>query len=282
MKTTKNVGVRPRGIALAGGDLWVTSAGSQWLTRVSAKTGVERTKHVKVGFDVRAILAYRGSVWLAVASTREVLRIDARTGAIARLPVPGKPVRLAVASSGIWVGTDWELYGPGQLLRLDRRTGELLQTITVDEGVGGLVAAAGAIWVIKSRSSKVARLEPGAESLVDWANLPGPAQTMRYGAGALWVTLRGVDTIVRVNVRRRGHVDRTTAGHGPAQLAIAGGRVFVSSRDDQAVSVLDPDELALVGEPIPVAINPYAIVADKRSVWVSGLGDNTLTRIDYR
>ena len=73
-----------------------------------------------------------------------------------------------------------------------------------------------------------------------------------------------------------------TAGHGPAQLAIAGGRVFVSSRDDQAVSVLDSDELALVGEPIPVAINPYAIVADKRSVWVSGLGDNTLTRIDYR
>jgi DNA-binding beta-propeller fold protein YncE len=281
VKTTKAGGDRPNGIALAGGDLWVTSAGSAWLTRVSATTGRERAKHVKVGLDARAIVAYRDSIWVAVTSTREVLRIDARSGDVrARLRVAAKPIRLAVSGSGVWVGTDWEQGGAGQLLRYDGRTGALRQTIVVNEGVGGLVAAAGAIWVIKSRSNKVSRLEPGAGELVDWATLPAPAQTMRYGAGSLWVTYEG-DAIARVAVRG-GSMVTASAGHGPAQAVVAGGRVFVASRNDQAVLMLDPDELAPVGEPIRVGLNPYAMIADDRFVWVTGLGDNTLSRIAYR
>jgi hypothetical protein len=279
--TTKGVGNRPNGIALANGDLWVTSAGSAFLTRVSATTMRERGRHIKVGFDARAIVAYRDSIWVAVTSTREVLRIDARTGAVrARLRIAAKPIRLAVAGSGVWVGTDWQQGGAGQLLRYDRRTGALLQTIVVNEGVGGVMAAAGAIWVVKSRSAKVARLEPGASVLADWAALPGAAETMRYGAGSLWVTYAG-DAIARIAIRT-GAMVTTSAGHGPAQVTVAGGRVFVASRNDQAVLMLDPVELAPVGEPIRVGLNPYAMVADERYVWVTGLGDNTLTRIDYR
>ena len=63
---------------------------------------------------------------------------------------------------------------------------------------------------------------------------------------------------------------------------LAGGHLFVSSRNDNTVVVLDPKTLKPVGEPIEVGFNPYAMVADERSVWVTGLGDNTLTRIDYR
>jgi DNA-binding beta-propeller fold protein YncE len=74
----------------------------------------------------------------------------------------------------------------------------------------------------------------------------------------------------------------TSAGHGPTQVTVAGGRVFVASRNDQAVFVLDPVNLAPVGEPIRVGLNPYAMVADGHSVWVTNLGDNTLSRIDYR
>jgi DNA-binding beta-propeller fold protein YncE len=276
------VGNRPNGIALANGDLWVTSAGSAFLTRVSATTMRERGKHIKVGFDARAIVAYRDSIWVAVTSTREVLRIDARTGAIrARLRIAAKPIRLAVAASGVWVGTDWRPGGAGQLLRYDRRTGALKQTIVVNEGVGGVIAAADAIWVIKSRSRKVARLKPGAGVLVDWATLPAPAQTMRYGAGSLWVTYEGEDAIARIAVRG-GAMATASAGNGPAQVTVAGGRVFVASRNDQAVLMLDPVKLAPIGEPVRVGLNPYAMVADQHSVWVTGLGDNTLTRITYR
>jgi YVTN family beta-propeller protein len=63
---------------------------------------------------------------------------------------------------------------------------------------------------------------------------------------------------------------------------VAGGRLFVANRNDNTVLVFDPATLKRIGKPIEVGFNPYAMVADERSVWVTGLGDNTLTRIDYR
>ena len=266
---------------LAGGDLWVTSASSEWLTRVSAKTGKERSKHLKIGLDARAIVVYRDDVWIAVTETREVLRVDIKSGKIRdRIPIPAKPLRLAVAQSGVWVGTDWELGGPGQLLRYDH-TGVLQQSLSVAEGIGGLVAARGAVWAIKARSRKVARLEPGATELVDWATLPAPAQTMRYGGGYLWVTYEGEDAIARINVRTK-RMATASAGKSPAQVVFAGGRVFVASRNDQSIITLDPKRMRRLGRAIRVGLNPFAMAADDRSVWVTGLADNTLTRIDYR
>ena len=159
--------------------------------------------------------------------------------------------------------------------------GHLIQTITVPEGVGGLVTGGGAIWVIKDRTNKLARLKPGATVLTDWASLPSAATSLRYAGGYLWVTLDGEDAIARVDAET-GNLRTATAGHSPAQSVLAGGHLFVSSRNDNTVVVLDPKTLKPAGEPIDVGFNPYALAADERSVWVTGLGDNTLTRIDYR
>ena len=162
-KTIENVSDRPNGIALAGGDLWISSAAAAVPDPRRAATGRERAKHPKVGGEVTAIVAYRGDVWVAVGTEREMLRLDGRTGAVrTRFRVPARPQRLAVARSGVWVATEPVLGGPGQLLRYDLAGGAPRQTITVNEGVGGLLAAAGAIWVVKDRARKVARLEPGA------------------------------------------------------------------------------------------------------------------------
>ena len=46
--------------------------------------------------------------------------------------------------------------------------------------------------------------------------------------------------------------------------------------------VLDPTTLEPTQDPIGVGVNPYAMVADEQSIWVTGLGDNTLTQIRYR
>jgi streptogramin lyase len=51
-------------------------------------------------------LAY-GSSWVAVLDSGNVDRIDPRTGRlVARLPVGGKPVRLAAGLGSIWVSDD--------------------------------------------------------------------------------------------------------------------------------------------------------------------------------
>ena len=58
--------------------------------------------------------------------------------------------------------------------------------------------------------------------------------------------------------------------------------MYVASRNTNAVLVLDPKTLEPTQDPIGVGLNPYALVADDRSIWVTGLGDNTLTQIRYR
>ena len=277
-KTISNVGKRPAGIALAGGDLWITSAREGRLTRVDAATDRKRSRRPVVGPDAAAIVAYRGSPWVAMGTDRAVLGLDGRTGEVRqRIPVSIVPRRLVVTRHGVWVANG----SPGPLLRYDRTTGALLQSIPVPEGVSGLIAGGDAIWVVKRSSNKLTRLEPGAARLQDWINLPGPVRTMHFARNALWIVIDGEDTIVRVDAKDP-RSQRGAAGQGPAQAVYAGGRVYVSSQDNNTVVVLDPKSLQPVEDPIPVGFNPGAMVADDRSLWVVGLGDDSLMRIDYR
>src|SRR5262249_13728676 len=155
-------------------------------------------EHVKVGADIRSIVSSGGSVWLARASTNEVLRVDAGSREIAgKIAVDGTPARLAVAASGVWVGVTDET-GEARLLRYDR-DGTLRETIGVREGIGGLVAAGGAVWVIKAATNKLARVRDGR--LVDWAALPGEVRGLGYGDGALWATMPTEDAVAKVQAR---------------------------------------------------------------------------------
>ena len=105
---------------------------------------------------------------------------------------------------------------------------------------------------------------------------------MRYAGGSLWVTLDDEDAIARIDAET-GNLRTATAGHSPAQSVLAGGHLFVVQPQRQhAWSSWTRRRSSRSGEPIDVGFNPYALAADERSVWVTGLGDNTLTRIDYR
>jgi YVTN family beta-propeller protein len=281
VQTIQDVGDRPAGIVRVGRDLFVTGR-QPYVTRIDAETGEETGKHPKVGNDINALVAFGGAVWMTLGFDREVARLDPRSGKVEqRVALANRPVRLAVDESGLWVGTEIEGGdGAGQLLRYDL-AGHLIQTITVPEGVGALAAADGVIWVVKDRTNKLARMKPGATCLSEWSTLPSAVASMRYAGGYLWVTLDDEDAIARIDAAT-GNQRTATAGHSPAQSVLADGHLFVASRNDNTVVVLDPKTLKPQGDPIEVGFNPYGLAADERAVWVTGLGDNTLTRIDYR
>jgi YVTN family beta-propeller protein len=281
--TIENVGDRPDGIALAGGDLWVISSRQANLTRVVAATGKERRRHPRVGPGPVAIAAHDDGVWVALDDgvNNAVVRLDAETGRErGRIQLPASPRWLAVDDTGVWVGTDSAVGQPGMVLHYDH-SGAPRQRITVGEGVDGLVAAPDTIWVVKRDTNTLARMKPDATQFTDWAALPGRAANLSYADPALWVVLEDQDTIVRVEAETGGVIQKN-AGSDPAQSLHAGGRVYVTSRNTNAVLVLDPETLEPTQDAIGVGLNPYALVADARSIWVTGLGDNTLTQIRYR
>ena len=204
--------------------------------------------------------------------------LDARTGKErSRIQVPASPRRLAVDGSGVWVGTGSNVGQPGMVLRYDLESGDLLQRLDVREGVGGLLAAPGTIWVVKRDTNKLARMSPGATVLDDWATLPGRAMSLSYADPSVWVVLEDQDTIVRVGARD-GQL-RPGAGGQRSHAFAPGGRARVRrqpqhqrrarARSEHAGAHAGPDRRR---------VNPYALVADEQSIWVTGLGDNTLTR----
>jgi hypothetical protein len=168
-----NVGDRPTGIAYAGGDVWVASSRSPFLTRIAARTGQERKQHPKVGVRATTIVGHGEDVWVANAAERVVIRLSARTGAErGRMSVPGVPRRLAVNRAGIWVAVEAQGTQPGRVVRYDRGTGAPAQTITVPEGVGAMAASADELWIVKHTSETLARLDPASGAFVDIVPAP--------------------------------------------------------------------------------------------------------------
>jgi len=281
VQTVEGIGDRPAGIALAGGDLWVYSRRQPSLTRVDAATGKERRQHPRVGKDASAIVGDGDDVWVALSDDQEIVRVDARSGKVRdRWPVPGAPRRLAVNKDGVWVGLAPPGAGPGRLMHYDR-SGRLLQNMPVDEGIGALLATDDAVWLVKRDSRVLSRLKRGSSTWTDWAELPGDVRTLRAGQGAVWAVLDQDDTVVRVD-ERGGHMVTSSIGRSPTQVEVAGDEVFVASRNDHTVVPLDPEKMLPAGAPIHVGLNPLAMVADDHAVWVVAVGDNSLTRIDYR
>ena len=256
-RTTERIGDRPNAIALrrrrAVGRRARTRTGSRWSRPRAGRSSPTTSRSAPTSARWSPTATACGS---RAAARRKWSAVDARTRRIvAELPVPGTPTSLAVAGSGLWVARQ-RRRRPGDAAALRPRL-RLRQSIAVREGIGGIVAAAGAIWVVKAATNKLARATAGADHLTDWATLPGEVGSIGYGDGALWLTLPAEDAVAKVEART-GRSVVGSAGRAPARAVIAGGRVFVASRNDHTVVVLEPEALRAVGEPIEVGLNPYA------------------------
>jgi DNA-binding beta-propeller fold protein YncE len=276
LQTIRNVGSRPAGIAYAGGDLWVMSPGQDRLTRIEAATGHELAQHTLIGAGGKSIVSDGDAVWVAAKRAGELLRIDARSGRITiRVRPPSPPEAIAAGPDGVWIATS----AGDRLLHYDPTGRQLLGTVPQAHGVTALTLGDGAVWVAERTQALLARIDPGTGKVTALAPLPGVADALHYGGGYVWATFSARDEIARIDPASRDVVT-TSGGHTPTQVITAGGRLFVASRNDHAVLVIDPRNVALLGSPVKVGLNPYALATDGRSVWVTGL-ENTVTRVAY-
>jgi hypothetical protein len=215
-----------------------------------------------------------------------VLEIDARTGrVIVRITLPVTPVALATDGGSIWVG--------GRVTPLDQgtprpRTPDLLLRYAADgrprgrtavaEGIRALAAGGGRVWVALWDQPWIRSLTPSSRELRRVA-LEQPAGWMTWGAGYLWVSVPLQNAVARID-RGHGPTRVSRVGASPAQLAVAGTRVYVASNTEHAVHVVSARTGLPTGTVLKVPPNPYAVAVGAGHVWVAGWGANTLTRID--
>ncbi len=190
--------------------------------------------------------------------------------------MPGRPTRVAVGAGGVWVATQEDPGEDAMLHRFDADGNGPFASIPIERGVAALTTGAGSLWVAVEERRRILRVRGDAAE--DHAWMPVPANALTFARGRLWATV-GNDTAARI-------VPRTTRARSvelpsrPGQIAVAGDKVLIALQTGDEVLVLDAAKwLDGPRQRVKVPDNPYALAADGRDAWATGIAADTLTEL---
>jgi len=253
---TQAVGGTARGVAVAGGRVWVADASGESLratpldaprrhARLALDAGrvrgiasrghrllvatdkalvdiprgdLGRATRVSNGAPVGPLAVGGGSLWAATTAGRpELLRVE--SGRLARIPLKARASALAVGAGTLWIANA----NSGTVFGVDTNT-RIARTAKVR--VGGrpvaLAATADAVWVVLAGDSTVVRLDP-ATGRPNLAPVPVPGGPVAIAADSrqVWVARRGADAVTRLDARTGRPLDEVRSGRSPVGLALS-------------------------------------------------------------
>ena len=237
------VGGRPNGIAVAGGNAYVTIPGAERLRQVSTDRFDRARPGPRVGRGALDIDSGYGALWVTTASDRKrLVRIDLETKLRTVHGLPDwTPVAVEAGENAIWVGirgARFKATPKPKVVRIDPRSMRVVREIEVDRGV----------------------------------------QDMAVGGGGVWVTNRSRDTVTRIDVKT-GEQQTIPVGRGPAGLAIGGGAVWTANAEGDTVTRIDRETLRSTAT-IGVSGQPRFAIYGGNSLWVSTFASSSLVRLD--
>jgi len=282
-----DVDPRPTSITYAKGRIWVTSATRNRLTGLPAD-GRGKVRRVALPFrgGATSVAAGFDSLWVTNGSASQLARIGLPDGTVRKvidLPA-GDAVLVATGEDAVWVGRREARSGqPSSIVKIDPRRDAIAGQVEVgEEGVAGLAAGGGFVWLTNAKRPRITRIDPHARSgKVRRSRIVGARpRGVAYGGGRVWIAHYDDFTLGRLprsldNVTVR----RTVAA--PLGVAYSGVGVWVAGYLADAVALHDPrtgDELARVN----VGSNPFAITAHGDRAWVTNLADGTVTPLSIR
>jgi YVTN family beta-propeller protein len=223
------------------------------------------------------------------APPRRGARRPAWTWALAAVPVVALAVVAALALSGGGGAADPAPAGSrtttsGGSPPSPDAAGTLGRTVKVGGRPNGVVAAGGLVWVLRSRSDRVATLRPRTGSPAGFRPQVGPLPAAAaVASGRLWVGNQSQPALVAIGLasHRRVGSPIPLPAQGKVVGVAAGERgVWVGIRGDPGLIVrVSPRERRIVKTvPMPDGVQDLAVGAG--AVWVLGRRSNTVTRVD--
>jgi hypothetical protein len=197
-----------------GDSLWVPThppgpccIGPSDLQQVDPGTGQPIARFDGAG---QVVASGTGFVWAAVvdahahAPVRRLVRIDTETHV--STPIGPRTVAwadLTVANGAVWASTPDD----DTIVRLDPKTGVVIDWIHLQGGPGALDAGAGAIWAVLPEDRTVARydIETGQ---VDTIDVGGTPSDLVFAGSSVWVTVLGSTglTVVPEPIPRKSRI----------------------------------------------------------------------------
>jgi virginiamycin B lyase len=137
----------------------------------------------------------------------------------------------------------------------------------------------GALWVTDRVDNKLIRVDPAAERVKWRLGIPSSPFGLAYGAGSIWVGSRNAGRVTRVNPATKRVLKRIFVGSAPYALAFGAGAVWVSNEGSGTVSRISAKRNKVV-KTIRVGGGPNGIAVAFHKVWVADYGHSHLIRID--
>jgi Protein kinase domain len=265
---------RPSTVAHAGGRLWVGSQASTRLRTLDPRTLESAGPGPRVGRGTVDMAVHGDTLWVASGAGRRVTRVDVRSTRVVGEPTEfrERPTSLAADARSVWVGLR------RRVARVDPDSGAVREIVPVPNGVVGVAVDDGAVWVLGRRDVRLERVDGGDDEAARRVPLPGDAGGfLAAGEGALWATVRNPERLVRVDPDTGTHAS-VAVGPSPAWLAVTGGRVWVVDNGDNTLTAVDADSVRR-SDVVDVPLNPFAVAAAGREVWVTSVGENVVARI---
>jgi len=249
------------------------------LAIIDASTRKLRKYSPTIGVGVSDMAYGLGSLWIAVSREHAVWKLNAKTGRPQKkLPLDGSPGVIAVTKDAVWVdlvnnGT------PDMLVKLDPKTGQTLTSVPYPYGVSSIAVSPSALWVVSRRRARTYRADPETGRRVHELRIGSSrAEDAVYGNGALWVAVPNDDTVYKV-LTASGQQIPISVGKHPRQVALDGGTVYVSDNFSSDLLEIDAKTSRVVGTPVSLPVNPYAIATTKDAVWVTSQPDNVVSML---
>jgi streptogramin lyase/predicted Ser/Thr protein kinase len=277
------LGSRPNAIATTAGAVWVTSFRSGTLSRVDPRSATRVGRPLRIGRGPSAIASGYGALWVTNAVSRTVTKVSASSGRrVASAPTPtGVPVAVVAARGAVWVLTT-RGDGPMGLLRLRPGDLRLEASLVLPHGrLGWLAYGMGALWVSNSSLGAVLRIDPAHGTVARTYRLGAHPTSVTVGPRWVWAVDTQEDQVDQIEPTS-GRVVTILTASSPRQLVDGPLGVWVTLYGSHAIARVDPRAGTLVGTPLTVGHNPFAIAAGPGVLWVSAVGDDAVVRVGPR
>jgi YVTN family beta-propeller protein len=269
------VGTDPAAVVEGGGLVWVANRRDGTVSVVDPDTNQVQQTISASGFGpvgpVGPGLAFAsGSLWL-VETGGQVARIQLDEGRRTAIPVGASPTAVVAApdANAVWVAARTRS-GGGLLARIDAESNQVVRSIPVPQAPSGLTVTPDGrtIWLATGSKRAILRIDIDARtSDTKRIELKLAADQVAFGEGAVWVTSRRSDAVLRVNPATSRVQPPISVGNGPTGIAVGAGQVWVANADDGTVSTIDPQSNE-VGT-MRLGFRPEAVAVDQGAVWVA-------------
>jgi hypothetical protein len=267
-------GIRPRGIAFDGANIWVTNQDSGNVSKLNATDG-SLVGTYTAGIVPGEIAFDGANIWVTDVVANKLTKLKASNGSLAgSYSVETGPHAVAFDGTNIWVTHD----GTSHVSKHNTSDGSLVGTYEVGANPNGVAFDGANIWVVNQGSNTVTKLKASDGSLVGTYAVGSYPSGVAFDGASIWVTNSDSNNVTKLKASDGSLIGTYGVETNPLGIAFDGSHIWVVNQGSNTVTKLKASDGSLVGT-YSVGNLPSAIAFDGVNIWVTNMYSNNVSKL---